>query len=127
MASIFEGMDDLERKFESLGAVAQRAVLGKAIRAAGAIVRDEAERRAPRDTGDLAENMTMRIKDADISSVSIDVGPGKDQFYGFFHEFGTAHQAARPFLSPAFEDKKVEAQQAMIDKVTEEITKRMAA
>jgi HK97 gp10 family phage protein len=90
MAAIWEGMDQLQKDFDKLQTLTKLEILKKAIRKGGNLVKDEASTRAPRDTGALAENMTTRMKDSDLNSLRVDVGPGKNEFYGFFQEYGTA-------------------------------------
>jgi HK97 gp10 family phage protein len=41
--------------------------------------------------------------------VGIDKNDITEVFYGRFHEFGTSHEPARPFLGPAYERHKKEA------------------
>lgn len=121
MPELIVGLDELERKFKALGYTVQVATLRKALRAAGTAIRDEASRLAPKDTGALSQNMTMRLKDVDINSGQIDIGPSKDEFYGLFQELGTAFLSPQPFLNPAFESKREEAINAMKEKLRTEI------
>lgn len=73
----------------------------------------EIEARAPRNSGDLAENVTVRISN-DKLGAAIGYSPNRAGFKraykrgGFkalFQEFGTKHHAAQPFIGPAFRSK----------------------
>jgi HK97 gp10 family phage protein len=99
-------------------------------------MRDEAERLAPEDTGNLRRNIIIYrdrnpggIGAAEHYVVTIRVGrrsrrvkrayrlgkinsrlralTGTDAWYGVFKEFGTAKMPAEPFLRPAFEARKM--------------------
>jgi HK97 gp10 family phage protein len=120
------GFKEFERKLKELELCQQREVLTKAAKAGGMIVLEDAKRLAPRapdSDNKLAEGMTMRVKasESDANEVSVDVGPGKKQFYGFFQEFGTATQAPQPFLAPALENNRDKItkvmQETMIDAI----------
>lgn len=115
------GLDELDRKFKSLSAVAQVKTLRKALQAAGKVIRDEASRLAPKDTGALAKNMTMRLRNVDLNSGQIDIGPSREQFYGMFQELGTAFMSPHPFLNPAIQNKGQEALDVMKEKMRSEI------
>lgn len=109
-----------------------------ALYAGAKVIRDEAERLAPEDTGNLKRNIYIyRDRDPQSSGVVehymilIRVGRrskrakqayrmgrlnprlralgGMDAWYGIFPEFGTAKMPAHPFMRPAFEAKKMSA------------------
>lgn len=86
-----EGFGQLDRRFTALTAVGQRSVLGKALKARGVLVRDEAKSRAPKGrTGNLSEGIELRQKsETDVSEAVTQVGTGKKEFYGYFVHFGT--------------------------------------
>ena len=106
----------------------QKNVMVGAIRAGANIVRDEARRLVPVDTGNLKKSIsTVRrsSKDDKFSMVksnpnfiSFSVTPVKgnsvkyDGWYAHFLEFGTSNMSAKPFLRPAFESKQDEVLQA---------------
>src|SRR5690606_13750740 len=71
-------------------------------------IREDAVRRAPRRTGFLAGHIITEPVKGRTDQVVI--GPTKDAFYGLFQELGTSHHRAQPFLRPALEAKKDEAQ-----------------
>lgn len=80
-------------------------IIKEALKAAAEPVRAEASRLAPVATGKLSEHII--IKPGKQNTVL--VGPDSDAFYGLFQELGTSRHAAQPFLRPALDAKKDEA------------------
>lgn len=125
MPELIIGMAEFERKLRQLDLSLQRRALIEAATAGAKLVRDVASDLAPRDTGELAEEMTTRVSgsQSDVHEASVDVGPSKNAFYGMFQEFGTVKQAAQPFLEPAFEQTKEQASQIVKDRLLQAIHK----
>lgn len=123
MPELIIGMTAFQEQLKELELTSQKQVLTAAAKAGALIVRDQARRRAPRDTGDLAGGITMRVsaKQTDVHEATVDVGPDKKQFYGFFQEFGTAHNRKQPFLIPSLEDNRDQITQAMTDEMIQAI------
>lgn len=64
-------------------------------------VRDEMVRNVPVDQGDLRDSIRA---DVDTRTFTAEIGPrGRDQYYGYFQEFGTKNMRAKPFAGPAGE------------------------
>jgi HK97 gp10 family phage protein len=133
-----EGLDGLLDRLKALpkemsgkaGGPAKKALIAGSI-----VIRDEARRLAPKDTGLLSANIIhYRAKltsgKAEMVKIGVRTGSRKygktvknvrkgivgqeyktrgDAYYWYFFEFGTEKMAARPFLRPAFESKKDEA------------------
>lgn len=57
----------------------------------------EMRRLAPRNSGEGADSIDWEI---DESGEFFRIAWGKDHFYMYFHEVGTVHLAARPFMRP---------------------------
>ncbi len=108
---ILNGLEKLESKLNDIALTVQRKALIKATKRGGELIRQEAQARAPRRTGRLAENeiMVLRNSENTATDVVVRVGPALTAFYGLFEEIGTAHSTADPFLLPAFEATKDEA------------------
>lgn len=67
------------------------------------VIRADAQRRAPVDTGRLSRAILKRFKaDSTKASLEVDIGPDKRAWYGRFAERGTRFHRAQPFLVPAF-------------------------
>lgn len=113
-----EGMESLLAEVERLGQAGSR-IENKALREAGEIVKEAIKREAPERTGTLKRSIEVsRVKTKD-GVKCVEVGPGKDGWYGKFLEFGTVKMKAKPFMAPGYETSKDEAMQ----KIEEELWK----
>lgn len=125
MADIsFGGADEMMAKLYALGAKMAGVAERKALKSGGEILREEISNKAPRDTGDLAESITVsRIKSKDGIRY-VEVGPNpKTAWRAKFIEFGTSKMAAKPFMTPAVEAKRREVLEAISDVLREELRK----
>jgi HK97 gp10 family phage protein len=61
MANEIEGLDEVMRMFKEVGKVSQK-VITKAAKSGAKIVRDDAKREAPVDTGDLKRGIIMKAE-----------------------------------------------------------------
>jgi HK97 gp10 family phage protein len=133
-----EGLAELAKALKALPpeiAGKNGGPLRKAIGRAAVVIRDDARRRAPVDTGNLRDNIIAvrnRKSPQGTEGYFIEVRRerrkyvntranrrkrrvGKtyeilgEAYYGMFIELGTVKMPAQPFLRPAFESKKVEA------------------
>jgi len=52
----------------------------------------------------LTEAQTDRDAEVTGNEAVVRIGPMKGFFYGYFLEYGTSHQGARPFMRPAFDN-----------------------
>ena len=103
----------------------QKNVMVGAVRAGTNVVRDEARRLAPVDTGNLqksiatiqntSRNDRFSMVKSNPNVISFSVTPSRggkyDGWYAHFFEFGTSKMNARPFLRPAFESQQDEVLQ----------------
>lgn len=121
------GLDDLNRAIKALTADLRRKVVREALRAAGSPIRKAAIAKAPvlkkshpyRLPGTLRRSIAIkssRVFNGQDGNVGVYISVSKrkglggkasainpfDPFYWRFQEFGTAKQAAQPFLEPAF-------------------------
>lgn len=60
------------------------------------------------------------------SFAEVYIGPTTKAFYGMFQEFGTSHNAAKPFLRPAFDENVQRVLDAIRDTLAAEIEKTRA-
>src|SRR5690554_412384 len=112
-----EGLAALEAKLQELGAELGQKVLTAAARRAMRPVLEEAKRLVPKDTGALRDAITLstgKPKEGETVAVAgLRIGKSKGAKDGrmppaarwHFVEFGTASQAARPFLRPALDSQ----------------------
>lgn len=148
------GLDELQRKLESLGPEITRPILQTTLREAGELVQEAIVADAPRDTGFLAEHFRVRVRvqKEDIQGAAF-IGPAPHADYpnrdgGFrqklekgleravgrisvasvtrYLEFGTRKMSANPFMSRAWETVKERALDKIIDGIRDAL-KRVGA
>lgn len=129
MLEDIHGLQDLLKKLDDLGSlVKSKNVIARALRAGAEPIREEAGRRAPRgdEAPHAADTMTTVVSDQTAEGAIAKVGPSKAGFYLSFHEWGTAHMSAQPFLRPAFDEKQDEALKLVGEELGRQIEKEMA-
>ena len=126
------GFKELAEALKKLGPKVAKNGLRRATSAGAAIVRNDARKRAPVDTGEMKRDIMMKrekdVRGGDTTGAvyTVFVRSGKksrlagkarnverDSYYWKFVEFGTAKMPARPFLRPAFEANKEAAVEAI--------------
>jgi len=142
------GMDKLLEQLDQLKAQLAVKALAAGARAAFKPVLDAAKRLAPRDTGELADSIKLRIEKPNEGDAVIKVGlmigkstkvrqaraaaaafgesqgkkvPAARRWH--FIELGTSHQAAHPFLRPALEQNQDEVLRILSDEIRKQIRK----
>lgn len=120
MSVTIKGEKELQRKFEELGIVASVPVAKATTATAAEVIRKEAARRAPVLTSKLSRNIAVNTRKAKDGATT-KVGPAKEVWYGRFPELGTKSAPAKPFLRPAFDTKKQEAQNLAAARLRREI------
>jgi len=110
-----KGFDELEKAMKKLPGRIARKELANATRAGGSVIRKEARIRLKphRSTGRLSRGIIMRTAKRASTWVLVKLSPNKDVYWGRFLEFGTKHQGAKPWLTPALDSKKDEAVKAI--------------
>jgi HK97 gp10 family phage protein len=88
------------------------------VRGAAFLCQRSAIQRAPKDTGNLRNSITV----GDIFGGSLQPGVlsaqvGPEAAYGGFVEFGTAKQGAQPYLTPAAE----QASEWMVERMSKDV------
>lgn len=140
------GLEELQQKLEEIPTKLAKRSLRKALRAGANVIRNAIVTLAPKDTGFLSRHFGTRISVMrDELAATAYVGPqGKIDYplyssgaykikrkHGKVHkvgriavasvarflEFGTMKMGKKPFMTPAFEDKKSEA----VDAITTEL------
>lgn len=102
------GIEDLITEVEKLGKQGAR-LENRALREAGEVVKEAIQNESPVDTGTLKKSITVsRVKTKD-GMKQVEVGPGKEAFYGKFVEFGTVKIRANPFMGRGYESSKGKA------------------
>ena len=102
----------------------QKNVMVGAVRAGSNIIRDEARRLVPIDTGNLKKSIVSIRRKGDKNTIQFSVTPSRgknDGWYAHFIEFGTSKMSAKPFLRPALESQQSE----VLQKTKEYIANRL--
>jgi HK97 gp10 family phage protein len=122
-----EGLAELEKLLTQLAPKEAKTAMRRSERKAAALWQSEIERLAPKDSDFLEEHIAIRSSagsgdDNSTGSISVIVGPTDDVYpleggrkknrnaaqAARYAEFGTIHEAARPFISVAYENKRDE-------------------
>jgi HK97 gp10 family phage protein len=139
------GLDELEQALNELLPKAANTAMRRASRAAGDLLIEDIEQRAPEFTGFMAHHIveTARTKD---NTIVVKIGPQKDAGYfragqgsehhleftgkahmadqaARFREFGTVHEPAQPFMGPAMEERAQDMVDIFAAELREEIEK----
>ena len=120
-----QGTEELRRNFSELKKSAQVSVIRSALRGAGRAVVLEARRRVPVDTGTGKRAVTLTV-DRERTNRNIlvaTIGFTRKAYYLAFHELGTVHMAANPFLRPALANSTREILKAFFDTMGKRIGK----
>lgn len=112
MAVRFEGGPEVAAKLAELSKklgqrTSQEALELGAERMRVAMVRNAPRRPPHPDMADHIVTSPLPLRAGETAAVAI--GPDKRFSYGLFVELGTVHQAARPFLRPAFDSQRKNA------------------
>lgn len=108
------GGDDLAKTLQSLPALVSLKVQREALKSGAEPIREAASALAPRDQNanapHLADNIVISVPSKSVVDAEglfdqavVEVGPSIPHFYGYFGEFGTAKEQARPWFRPAFD------------------------
>lgn len=104
-----EGIENLITEVEKLGQQGAK-IENTALKEAGEVVRQAIEQEAPRGkTGTLKESIKASGVKGQGTGKRVEVGSGKEGYYGKFVEFGTVKMRANPFMSRGYETSKDEA------------------
>lgn len=111
-----EGIENLIDEVEKLGKQGSK-IENKALKEAGEVIKDSIVREVPVRTGKLKKSISVSGIKRKSGEPYVQVGPGKDGWYGKFVEFGTVKMKAKPFMEPGYENSK----DAALDTIQEEL------
>lgn len=119
-----DGIDQIISRLESMGKASSR-IEGDALKDGAQLIVDEAKNNLERNgmvrTGELIAGLKVsnmkRKGNRKYVQAGIQKGDNSNIFYGKFHEYGTSKMAARPFLAPAYESKKMEARNIIMNRL----------
>lgn len=107
-------IDGITEAIAALGRVAQaakRTALAEAATAGLEPILADAKRRVPRLSGDLERSLKVQVWEASENKVELEVYSDPEvAFYGPMVEYGTRYSTGQPFLRPAFDAHKGEAE-----------------
>lgn len=114
----FTGSAEVKAIFDAMPGKVQKKLIRHALRAAAKAIQEDAKRIAPDETGALAKSIKVRAMKRSRTRVGVQVftdsdslqTDGKKGYYAAFTELGTSREAAQPFLRPALEGNKGQAQ-----------------
>ncbi|HEY8766045.1 MAG TPA: HK97-gp10 family putative phage morphogenesis protein [Dehalococcoidia bacterium] len=108
------GGPELAAKLARLGEAVSSQVMANALLAGALVIEASAKEKAPVLTGNLRRSIGVAVAQTlDTGSLYADIGT--DVEYAPYQEFGTRFMAAQPYLRPAFDEKKGEAQNTIRD------------
>lgn len=110
----FDGGDQLADALDAQADGLKRPIVIGALTEGAEPIRAAAEARAPRGEGPdhladhivispVSNSSTSRTGRDPETDFAVKIGAERHFFYGLFAEIGSAHQAARPWLRPAFD------------------------
>lgn len=139
------GLQELGAAMDLLPQKIERDYIRSAVRKGAEVFRAEAEARAPKASGEMARKIIvktkagrqgfmaligvryMKIKAASSRREGKEPSTEDPGFYARFVEFGRpgksghTHQAAHPFMGPAFQAKTEEAERAVADELRRQL------
>lgn len=111
-----DGMENLLNEIDKLGAKGSR-IENTALREAGDVVKEAILSEVPVRTGTLKASITRSNVKTKDGVKRVEIGPGKDGYYGAFLEFGTSKMSADPFMSRGYEKSKDSAESKIADEI----------
>ena len=125
----------LDRKLKKLGEKTSTAIMRTAVKRGAGVIQQRAQAKAPKRKGRLRAEIKVGEVKASSTSASAKVSWSSDAFYGLFAEKGTRerkHDSGKsvgamrptPFLIPAFDEGKDQAQRVIADVLRTEIKRR---
>lgn len=98
-----DGTEALRTQLLSLDREVSGAALILALDKGAEVLQGAMASLAPRDTGELAENIGREMTRLGHKRAEIAVAPEKEAFHGIFQELGTSDMPAQPFMRPALD------------------------
>ena len=108
------GFDELRAELEEIVKSVDEPHRKAALKAGAELIRERASAIAPKRGGTLK---TSGIVAGNLTDGYIEIGWTEEAFYGRFLEMGTSKMAPRPHLRPAYEQRKTQVIDAMLEKM----------
>jgi HK97 gp10 family phage protein len=100
-----DGLEALINAVQRMGSEG-RKIENKALKEAGAVMKEAIQNETPVRTGKLKESITVSGVRTQDGVKYVAVGPSKEAYYGKFLELGTVKMRAKPFMAPGYENGK---------------------
>jgi HK97 gp10 family phage protein len=127
---VVEGLQELLASMDGISLVRQKNLIARSLRKAMQPTKELAAKRAPDDPetpgSRVAEAMSVSVIEQTATGAIGITGPTKHGFPGIFEEVGTAHQAGKPWLGPAFDETQDEDYEILGDELLSGIEKEFA-
>lgn len=112
----------LEAALKALEPKVEKKILKKGMRTGMKLIQQAAKEKAPVDTGLTKKGIKVRAAKRSRKGIGIDVTIGEgdykgETYYAAFLEYGTSKMAPKPFMRPAYDSKKAQAEQITIDEI----------
>ncbi|MFS0736935.1 HK97-gp10 family putative phage morphogenesis protein [Sphingomonas sp. 1P06PA] len=109
MSVRIDGLKDVEARLEKLRSAAAAGEVRAALKAGGEVIASRAKELVPVDTGALRDSIEVQLPSGNAPTAI--VGAREPQgFYDNYIEFGTVNMPPQPFLRPAWEEQRDDAQ-----------------
>jgi HK97 gp10 family phage protein len=113
MSGSIEGLNELSTMLTEIAPASAKRYMRKALGAGADVVQEAAETTVPVDVGILEESIVQKASfsdddDAGTTTLTVDIGPTKQAFWGSLQEFGTRFQQGQHWLGRAWESCKGE-------------------
>ncbi len=126
------GLKELADRLREIGPDIERNALRSGVSAAAVLIRNQAKATNPDDTGRTDRALYAKfIREKSgpnqatyyvgVRSGSKERRKDRDAWYWRLVEFGTVKMPARPFMRPAFESKKMQAVEAIKERIQKRI------
>jgi HK97 gp10 family phage protein len=114
---VIDGDKEIQRMFARLLESELRDELTEIMDEAGEIVLAEVKQRAPVRTGKLRDNIVKEDPTVKADEITLNVGPNREGFYGYFLEAGTSKLAPHPWIRPAHKAAKPKVDRFVADEI----------
>lgn len=115
---------ELEQALKGLEPKVAKQIVKKAMRKGMKLIQSAAKDKAPFETGQTKKAIKVRAAKLGRKGIGIDVKVGEgdykgETFYASFLEYGTSKMPPKPFMRPAYDSKKDQAENVTMNEIKE--------
>lgn len=115
-----EGFQEILNNLENMGRKGS-IIENNALRKAGNVLQNEAEKEAPRSSSSKKKHLKDNIVESNVKRKGtekwVEVGANKAAFWDKFEEFGTSQQPPQAWLDPSYTKKKDDVMQVIAEEI----------